>query len=68
MSNPLFNALGGQPMNQYANMIKQFQNFKKTFDGNPKDAVMNMLQSGRISQDQLNQIQSMVAQFKDILK
>ena len=67
MSNPLFNALNpGQ--NNMMQMIQSFQKFKQTFNGDPKQAVMGMLQSGKISQEQLNQIQAMANQFQGILK
>lgn len=61
--NPLFNELN--PQN---NMIRQFQEFKRTFNGNPKDTVMRMLSNGQISQAQLNQAQAMANQLKDILR
>lgn len=61
--NPLFNELN--PQN---NMIRQFQEFKRTFNGNPKDVVMRMLSNGQISQAQLNQAQAMANQLKDILR
>ena len=44
MSNPLFNLIGNaMPQNQMTQMIQQFQQFKQTFNGNPKQIVMNML-------------------------
>ena len=70
MSNPLFNALGGGmpqgsgPMQ----MIQQFMQFKQNFKGDPKAEVEKMLQSGRISQQQLNQVQQMAGQFQHMLK
>lgn len=66
MSNPLFNQLGNNT--QYADIISQFKDFKKTINGNPKEIVMNMLSSGKISQAQLNQAQAMANQLKGILK
>lgn len=52
MPSPLFNQLNPMPQN---NIIQQFMEFKKTFTGDPKQMVQNMLNSGRISQTQLNQ-------------
>lgn len=59
MSNPLFNALGGgMPQgNGPMQMIQQFMQFKQNFKGDPKEEVQKMLQSGKISQQQLNQVQ-----------
>lgn len=69
MSNPLFNQLGGNmPNNNMMQMIEQFQQFKQTLNGNPKEIVMNMLTNGKITQAQLNQAQMMANQLKDILK
>ena len=70
MSNPLFNALGGgiPPGNGPMQMIEQFMQFKQNFKGDPKAEVQKMLQSGKISQQQLNQVQQMAGQFQNLLK
>lgn len=59
----MFNQNNG--MNQ---MIIDFQNFKKQFNGDPHQIVMNMLKSGQITQQQLNQAQAMANQLQGILK
>lgn len=68
--NPLFNALGGEmPQgNGPMQMIQQFMQFKQNFKGDPKAEVEKMLQSGKISQQQLNQVQQMAGQFQHMLK
>ena len=70
MSNPLFNALGGgMPQgNGPMQMIQQFMQFKQNFKGDPKAEVEKMLQSGKISQQQLNQVQQMAGQFQNLMK
>lgn len=70
MSNPLFNMLGGgiPQGNGPMQMIQQFMQFKQNFKGDPKAEVEKMLQSGRISQQQLNQVQQMAGQFQSLLK
>ena len=70
MSNPLFNALGGgiPQGNGTMQMIQQFMQFKQNFKGDPKEEVQKMLQSGKISQQQLNQVQQMAGQFQHMLK
>ena len=70
MSNPLVNALGGgMPQgNGLMQMIQQFMQFKQNFKGDPKEEVQKMLQSGKISQQQLNQVQQMAGQFQNLLK
>lgn len=70
MSNPLFNVFGGgMPQgNGPIQMVQQFMQFKQNFKGDPKAEVEKMLQSGKISQQQLNQVQQMAGQFQHMLK
>ena len=70
MSNPLLNALGGgMPQgNGPMQMMQQFQQFKANFKGDPKAEVEKLLQSGKINQQQLNQIQQMAKQFRSLMK
>lgn len=67
MSNPLFQALGGGQtpglMGDFAKMIQQFNQFKSSFRGDPRAEVEKLLQSGAMSQQELNQLQSMAKQF-----
>lgn len=66
MSNPLFNALGG---GRKQNMMEDFQRFLQQMQGrNPHQEIANLLQSGRISQQQLNQAQQMAQQFAGMFK
>lgn len=71
MPNPLFKALGGAsapgPIGQFQRMMKQFQQFKANFQGDPKAEVQKLLQSGRMSQQQLDQLQAMAQQFKNLM-
>lgn len=61
MSNPLFQALGGnQP-----NMMADFQRFMDQMKGvNPQQEINRLLQSGQITQAQLNQAQQMAQQMQ----
>lgn len=77
MSNSIFQALGRarQPTpqmpgmaGQFQNMMQRFQQFRSTFQGDPKQEVEKLLQSGRISQQQLNQVQGIAQQFMQFLK
>ena len=49
MSNPLYQQYGQN------DFMKQFDTFRQSFSGNPQQIIQNMLNSGRISQEQLNQ-------------
>lgn len=66
MSNPFFKAMGGQPQQSGPmNMIQQFQQFMEQNRGrNPNDMLQQLLTSGQISQDQLNQAQLMKQQIE----
>ena len=65
MSNPLFQALGGQQ----PNMMGDFQRFIQQMRGvNPYQEINRMLQSGQISQQQLNEAQRQAQQFMGMFK
>lgn len=64
--NSLFNIMmGNTPV---GNLISQYQNFRNTFKGDPQQKIQEMLNSGQITQQQLNQAQNMATQFKKLLK
>ena len=44
-------------------MMQQFQQFKNSFQGNPEEEVRRLMASGRINQQQLNQLQQQATQF-----
>jgi hypothetical protein len=61
-NNPLFQAL--TQSNPQNSMMGNFQNFMQQMQGkNPHEEIAKLLQSGRISQEQLNQAQQMAQQF-----
>ena len=65
MANNLFNQFGRQnnPLEQLAQQAREFQ---KQFNGNPRQEVERLLQTGQMSQTQFNQysqIAQQVAQF-----
>lgn len=73
MANPLFQALGGGvpnlpgPMGNFSRMIQQFNQFRASFQGDPKAEVEKLLHSGRMSQQQLNQLQAVAQQFMQLM-
>ena len=72
MANPFLQALGGGqipgPMGQFQRLMQQFNQFRATFQGDPKAEVEKLLQSGKMSQQQLNQLQAMAKQFESFLR
>lgn len=70
MGNPLFNMLGGgMPQNPMAKMIQDYKKFREDMQGkNPQEEVNKLLQSGKVNQNQLNQIQQMAQQMSRFFK
>ena len=68
MANPIFNALGGNMMTGN-NMFTQFQQFRQRMQGvNPHEEINKLLQSGAISQQELNQAQQMAQQMQSMFR
>lgn len=64
MSSPLFFALGGGN-----DMMSQFNSFVQRMQGvNPTQEINRLLQSGQITQAQLNQAQQMANQIMGIFQ
>lgn len=51
--NPLYQQINSQPNGQNAFMAR-LQQFKKQFNGDPQQMIQQMLNSGKISQQQYN--------------
>lgn len=68
--NPLFNMFGQNNQNGMFpfNMIQQFNQFKQNFQGDPKQRVQNLLDTGQMSQEQFNQLSSMAQMFQQFLE
>ena len=66
MANPLFDTFGNN--NQFGNLIKQAQEFKKQFANiNPRVEVERLLQSGAMSQSQFNQYSQIAQQVAQMM-
>lgn len=65
MANSLFEQFGNNNMqNPYADIIKQVKEIQKTLNGNPKDMVMQLLNSGQMSQAQFNKYSQIAKQIQ----
>lgn len=58
----MMNNFGG-----FQQMINNFNNFKNSFQGNPQQIVQQLLQSGKMSQAEYNNLSQMASQFKNFL-
>ena len=66
MSNPIFQALGGQGQNP---MLQNFQRFMQQMQGkDPNQIIQQMVSSGRISQAQLDQAQRQAQQMQGMFE
>lgn len=54
--------------NNTMNLINQFAEFKKQFNGNPKTMVEELLKSGKMTEEQFNQLKAVADQLQGILK
>lgn len=67
MGNPFFNAMGGSQGQQGGsiNMMQAFQQFMQQNQGkNPNEMIQQLLSSGKLNQQQLNQAQQMAKQME----
>ena len=64
--NPFFNAMGG---NKQPNMMQQFQQFMNQMKGkDPNAVIQDMMQSGKIPQDQYNQARQQAQQMQGMFE
>ena len=64
----LFNDFNSGQPNNMANLLSQFNQFRSTFSGNPEQQVKQLLQSGRMSQEQFNQLAQTANQLYRLIK
>lgn len=75
MGNPLMQFLGGGtspmipgPIGNMMQIMQQFNQFRSTFQGDPKAQVEQLLKSGKMSEEQYKQLEAMAKQFMPYLK
>lgn len=72
MSNTIYNAMNTgrtEVGNHVLDMVSQFNRFRNQMQGkNPSEEIQKLLQSGKISQQQLNQAQQMAMQMQGMFK
>ena len=62
--NPLYNDM----QSNQNGMLQRFQQFRQNFRGNPQQQVQQLLNSGKVSQQQYNQAVQMAQQFQKMFK
>lgn len=71
MNNPLFNMFGGNRQmqgNGLGDIVAQINNFKANFNGDPRQKVQELLNSGQMTQAQFNQLSQQANQIMRMLK
>ena len=58
--NPLYNEM----QSNNGNMLQRFQQFRQNFKGDPQQQVQQLLNSGKVSQQQYNQAVQIAQQFQ----
>ena len=79
MANPLFNKFGRNNQNgsnfipgngggnNFFNLMNRFQQFRNTFQGDPRATVQQLLDSGQMTQEQFEQLSQMAQQFQGFM-
>lgn len=67
--NELFQQFGNStPMpGGLGNLIQRYHQFRANFQGDPQQQVQQLLNSGRMSQEQFNQLAGLANQFQRLL-
>ena len=71
MANSLFNLLGNNsvpsPFSNMQDLLQRLSQFRQSFQGDPKQQVQQLLNSGKMSQSQYNQLSQMATQIQNML-
>lgn len=59
----IYKAFANQGGDMMTEIKRQYEEFARTFSGDPRAEVMRMLQSGQISQAQLNEVQGIATRL-----
>lgn len=71
MPNPFNGMMGANlpgPLGNMQIMMQSFNQFASAFKGDPKQKVQELLNSGRMSQEQYNALQQMAKQFQGMMQ
>lgn len=78
MANSIFNLFGGRPQGpapmgngpfaNMANFINAFSQFRSTFQGDPRQKVQELINSGQMTQEQFQQLSQMATQLQNGMK
>ena len=67
MSNPIYQQYGNTQVGGN-DVMRRFEQFRRTFNGNPQQIVQSMLNSGRFTQEQVNNAARIANQMLKYMK
>lgn len=67
MNNPFPGMFGGQQMNPMAMIMQKFQQFQQGFRGNADQQIQQLMNSGKVNQQQYNQAVQWAQQFQKMI-
>lgn len=65
--NPLYNQMQGGGNNGMNQFMQNFQRFRQSMNGDPRQQVQNLLNSGRVSQAQYDRAVQMANQIQRMM-
>lgn len=75
MPNPYYNRMTGSrpnntfsPLGQMQSLKQQFEQFLSTFQGDPREQVQRLLDSGQMTQEQFNYLSNMAKAYQNMFK
>lgn len=63
MNNPLYKQYQQQNQNPMNVFMQKFTQFRQSFSGNPQEQIQNLMNSGKVSQEQYNNAYQMAQQM-----
>lgn len=66
MPNPIYNSMANQN-NPFMQIMREAQNLKNTFKGNPREEVQRLLNSGELSQADFNRYSQIAQQVMQMM-
>ncbi len=72
MANRLFDQIGGNQPQQpndggFGSMMAQFQQFCQQYKGDPNVEIQKLVQSGRVTQAQVDQVRQMASRMMQLM-
>ena len=75
MPNPFYNLMARRgpnttfsPLGQTQSLKQQFEQFLSTFQGDPREQVQRLLDSGQMTQEQFNYLSNMAKAYQNMFK